>query len=145
MLWVGKTAHALLTLEIGGYADASSSGTFSLAYDAADSRGRLGGPTLKSLPPGAAPPETKAASKNARRRRAKGAKGGAGDGEPGEAGAAAPAESAAASANGSNNAGGDADGTAERESGGGRAGNGHAAPLGAEPVAGPHPGHLQVK
>ncbi len=74
--------------------------------------------------PGAAPPDTKAASKNARRRRAKGGKadGAEGDAQP----AAEPAPAAGR--------GGDAASPAAEDNG--HAGNGHAAPAEADAVAG---------
>ncbi|KAK9918766.1 hypothetical protein WJX75_006714 [Coccomyxa subellipsoidea] len=57
-----------------GSAGASSSGNFSLGHDPNDSRGRIGvNAHHKSLVPGAVAPDTKTASKNAKRRqRAKG-------------------------------------------------------------------------
>lgn len=50
-------------------AGASSSGNFSLAHDPNDTRGRIGiNAHHKPTVPGAGPPETKTASKNAKRR-----------------------------------------------------------------------------
>ena len=112
-------------------AGAASSGTFSLAYDPADSaRGRLGGPTLRTLVPGAAPPDTKAASKNARRRRAKGGK---------ADGADADAQPAAESAPAAGRGGDDASPAAQDN---GHAGDGHAAPSEADAAAGAPPRSL---
>lgn len=50
-------------------AGASSSGNFSLAHDPNDTRGRIGvNANHKNLVPGAPAPDTKTASKNAKRR-----------------------------------------------------------------------------
>ncbi len=112
-------------------AGAASSGTFSLAYDPADSaRGRLGGPTLRTLVPGAAPPDTKAASKNARRRRAKGGKADGADAD-----AQPVAESAPEAGRG-----GDAASPAAQDNG--HVGNRHAAPPEADAAAGAPPRSL---
>ncbi|EIE21931.1 eIF2A-domain-containing protein [Coccomyxa subellipsoidea C-169] len=70
----------------GSAAGASSSGNFSLGHDPNDSRGRIGvNAHHKTLVPGAPAPDTKTASKNAKRRQRAKAKGG--DGQASEDGA----------------------------------------------------------
>ena len=61
-----KTLHAVVP---GGASAGTSGATFSLARDPNETRGRIGAnPGHSRLVPGAAPPDTKTASKNAKRR-----------------------------------------------------------------------------